>query len=236
MDKLFIDDIMPNSVLAQDVYGNSYNLAHPLLRKGSVISADYLYKLKERGIDFLYVKQKIMEAVGEPGTNPHAKFNIPYQKAKSTVSPIVRKDAVKSLRNLHIISQGSDPQATANAVNHLCDVLTSVVDGMHASKTVNIHQIQSVDEFIYHHSLSVTVLSLAIGQGLGLSKTELFNIAQCALFHDVGKYLVPPEILNKKDLLNEKELRAVKRHSAAGYEYMKKSNMLAEKHQRSSLK
>jgi len=231
LDKLNIDDIMPNSVLAQDVFGQIDNTSLPLLRKGSIISAEYLYKLKERNINYLYVKRKISGILlSEPGTNPHARFSIPYEKSKSSVSPIVRKDAVKSLRALHIVSQGSDAQATANAVNHLCDVLTKIVDGLHTSKTVNIHQLQSVDEYIYHHTLSVVVISLAIGQGLGLGKTTLFNIAQCALMHDVGKYLTPPEVLNKKELLNESELQTVKRHAVTGFEYMKKSDMLTETH------
>jgi HD-GYP domain-containing protein (c-di-GMP phosphodiesterase class II) len=44
--------------------------------------------------------------------------------------------------------------------------------------------IKSYDEYTYHHSVNVSILALALGQRLGLSKKELTELGIVALFHD----------------------------------------------------
>jgi HD-GYP domain-containing protein (c-di-GMP phosphodiesterase class II) len=57
---------------------------------------------------------------------------------------------------------------------------------------------------------------MALGQRLGLSKRMLTELGMAALFHDIGKIEIPPEILNKPTNFTEDEWRIVKRHPAWG--------------------
>ncbi len=76
--------------------------------------------------------------------------------------------------------------------------------------------IKDYDEYTYHHSVNVSVLSIALGQRLGLSKKALNELGLAALFHDMGKVEVPLEILNKPTAFTENEWLIMKKHPQWG--------------------
>ena len=76
--------------------------------------------------------------------------------------------------------------------------------------------IKDYDEYTYHHSVNVSVLAIALGQRLGLSKKALNELGLAALFHDIGKVEVPVEILNKPSAFTEEEWLIMKKHPLWG--------------------
>jgi len=76
--------------------------------------------------------------------------------------------------------------------------------------------IKDYDEYTYHHSVNVSILSVALGQRIGLSKRVLTELGLAALFHDIGKIEVPHEILNKPSNFNEDEWRLIRKHPIWG--------------------
>lgn len=76
--------------------------------------------------------------------------------------------------------------------------------------------IKNYDEYTYHHSVNVSIFSIALGQRLGLRKKMLTELGLVALFHDIGKIEIPEEILNKPSAFTDDEWRIVKRHPIWG--------------------
>ncbi|OHE56445.1 MAG: hypothetical protein A2Z47_05395 [Thermodesulfovibrio sp. RBG_19FT_COMBO_42_12] len=76
--------------------------------------------------------------------------------------------------------------------------------------------IKDYDEYTYHHSVNVSILSIALGQRLGLSKKILTELGLVALFHDIGKVEIPYEILNKSTNFTDDEWILMKRHPVWG--------------------
>lgn len=76
--------------------------------------------------------------------------------------------------------------------------------------------IKDYDEYTYHHSVNVSVLAIALGQRLGMSKKVLNELGLAALFHDIGKVEVPLEILNKPTSFTEDEWLIMKKHPQWG--------------------
>jgi HD-GYP domain-containing protein (c-di-GMP phosphodiesterase class II) len=76
--------------------------------------------------------------------------------------------------------------------------------------------IKDYDEYTYHHSVNVSILSIALGQRLGLNRRLLTEIGLVAIFHDIGKIEIPTEILNKTTNFNEDEWKVMKKHPAWG--------------------
>lgn len=72
------------------------------------------------------------------------------------------------------------------------------------------------DEYTFAHCVNVSMLSVAIGRRLGLSRTALASLGVAGLLHDLGKLAVPPEILRKADRLSPEEWRVVQRHPLEG--------------------
>lgn len=72
--------------------------------------------------------------------------------------------------------------------------------------------IKDYDEYTYHHSVNVSILSVALGQRIGLSKKALTELGLVALFHDIGKIEIPSEILNKPTSFTDDEWNVMKKH------------------------
>ncbi len=84
------------------------------------------------------------------------------------------------------------------------------------------------DEYTAIHSVNVCILALTFGRNLGISEHELNQLGLGALLHDVGKMIVPLEVLNKPGALTEKEFSMLKEHPSFGYDLLKTKNRLPE--------
>jgi len=76
--------------------------------------------------------------------------------------------------------------------------------------------LRDYDDHSYVHSVNVAILSVALGDYLGLNRQQLFELGFAALFHDIGKVLIPPSVLNKHGWLNDEEWRLVSQHPDFG--------------------
>lgn len=67
------------------------------------------------------------------------------------------------------------------------------------------------------HSVNVAVLSLCLGNRIGLPRNSLVHLGICGLFHDLGKIDVSREILKKAGQLTEDEWVEMKKHGFGGH-------------------
>jgi len=72
------------------------------------------------------------------------------------------------------------------------------------------------DEYTYAHCVNVSVLSIGMGQALGLSRGALANLGVAALLHDIGKVAIPAGVLHKPGPLSPDEWAQVRRHPIEG--------------------
>jgi HD-GYP domain-containing protein (c-di-GMP phosphodiesterase class II) len=84
-------------------------------------------------------------------------------------------------------------------------------------------QLKNKDKYTAQHSLNVCVLSIVLGRHLNLSEMALNNVGLCGMMHDMGKMLVPLEILNKPGQLEPDEMLIMQSHTTLGYELLKSS-------------
>lgn len=66
------------------------------------------------------------------------------------------------------------------------------------------------------HSERVRAYSQMIGKQMGLDRDELDRLVWAGLLHDVGKLLVPTEVLNKPGKLTDDEFDLIKKHPEYG--------------------
>ena len=88
--------------------------------------------------------------------------------------------------------------------------------------------IKNYDEYTYNHSVNVSIYSLAMGRRLGFSRDTLTELGMTGLFHDVGKSMVPKEILNKPAALDQTEWVLMKKHPLMGVETVLNLKQLGE--------
>lgn len=84
------------------------------------------------------------------------------------------------------------------------------------------------DEYTKNHSKNVAELSAEIAKKMNLSDSFIRKVYLTGLLHDIGKLLMPLEILNKKGSLNEDEYNIIKKHPLIGYNALIKTESLKE--------
>lgn len=81
--------------------------------------------------------------------------------------------------------------------------------------------LQSKDDYTYRHNVAVGILSTLLGKWLKLKPEELSMLTIAATLHDIGKIMIPAEILSKPGSLNEEEYAMMKKHTTIGYEMIR---------------
>lgn len=76
------------------------------------------------------------------------------------------------------------------------------------------------DPYTAGHSRRVALLSCAIAKEMGLSEDMIEEIDVIGHLHDIGKLVVPAEILSKPGKINEHEFSIIKDHPTIGYEIL----------------
>jgi len=146
----------------------------------------------------------------------------------------------------------SGPEAArkvySHCLSHVMDVMRKVrqgldVDFMQSYEAVDtlmlgveadpahmtlLSKLHHYDDYTLRHSLNVSLLSLIFGSHLGLEREELRRLSFAGLFHDVGKFRIPLDILNKPGRLSEREFEVMKHHSLIGYDMLKGQPGLTE--------
>lgn len=101
-----------------------------------------------------------------------------------------------------------------------------LMDAMLASVTRNDHaflvlsKLRNRDEYTYTHSINVSFLAMAFGRQLGLDDDAARRLGMAGLFHDLGKNLVPDEVLNSPRKLLPEEFDIMKQHPRLGLDQL----------------
>ncbi len=76
--------------------------------------------------------------------------------------------------------------------------------------------LRDYDEYTFTHCVNVCIFSVIIGQRLGLTKLQLYDLGLGALFHDLGKQRIDYDIINKATGLTDEEWGALREHPTEG--------------------
>lgn len=93
-------------------------------------------------------------------------------------------------------------------------------DFLHVAKRWG-EEIEAKDRYTQGHCQRVAELSCAIAKRSGMDDAAMFWFRIGALLHDVGKIVIPPEVLNKPGKLDDVEWEQMKSHTTAGVEMLK---------------
>jgi len=85
---------------------------------------------------------------------------------------------------------------------------------------VGLTALKEHDEYTYAHCVNVSVLSISMGQALGLPRQALADLGVAALLHDIGKVAVPGDVLRKPAKLTSDEWNFIQRHPLEGVKMM----------------
>lgn len=85
---------------------------------------------------------------------------------------------------------------------------------------VSLARLKTRDDYTYMHSVAVCALMVALARQLGLDEEQCRVAGLAGLVHDVGKALMPLDVLNKPGSLTDAEWRVMRSHPQRGYELL----------------
>lgn len=119
----------------------------------------------------------------------------------------VTREFMESVRSGHAIRRGEVKRAVQTIVDQVLEDDTLLV---------GLTNLRDYDEPTFTHSVNVCVFSVSLGQRIGLSRFELYDLGMAALLHDVGKVDVPTEVLQKAGALDDEEWTMMRNHVQYG--------------------
>ncbi|MFI5303222.1 MAG: HD-GYP domain-containing protein [Nitrospiria bacterium] len=165
---------------------------------------------------------EIEEYFEKKGVNLSANINKGSKEfAKKTYMNTV--SAVNQVMESAKLNQAVSMKRTKRLVQSMVDLILQ-----EESVLLGLTNLRCYDEYTYHHSVNVCILSLGIGQRLGYDKIELSNLGMASLFHDIGKSDVPIDLLNKPTDFDDKEWNIIRRHPVLGIRNIMKIKGLNE--------
>jgi HD-GYP domain-containing protein (c-di-GMP phosphodiesterase class II) len=91
-----------------------------------------------------------------------------------------------------------------------------------------LHHYSTSTDYIYHHAVSVGILSTFLAKKLNYSSGDCIQIGLAGVLSDCGMAKVQPTLLNKSGALTTAEFEEVKKHTIHGYNMLKKIPSIKE--------
>ncbi|MCE5287344.1 MAG: HD-GYP domain-containing protein [Pelosinus sp.] len=200
MMRISIKRLRPGMIIGKCIFSSDGQF---LLGNDVVLNTNYINRLRKIGIDSIYVKSSLQEEVAIPET---------VSEETRQQSLIAVKKALNSVQLNEKIN-----------INEMRTMAKAIVDEviLNGRTLVHLNDIRTHDDYTFSHSVNVCILATVLGLGLGYNEARLRELALGGLLHDLGKMIVPAEILNKPGKLTNDEMVVVQRHSESGFEILR---------------
>jgi HD-GYP domain-containing protein (c-di-GMP phosphodiesterase class II) len=206
--------------------------SHPYLYMADevITSEEAVQKLIEEGYQDVYIdplrsEQPIQSSVpiavdrsiAESADTSSHKAKVPLQEEMVSAAE-VHDDSVGYVRSFM-----RDMRSGKLNMEPAGDIIERITDSLerNADALVSLCRLRRTDSYTYMHCVNVAVLTALFARNEGKDREQVFACALAGLFHDLGKSLVPPTILNAPRKLTNAERIAMNEHPEKGHEQLK---------------
>ena len=170
-----------------------------------------------KGLDVLAGEASAEAEVVPPPPMPpvpeKAAFNDEVKRAAKICAK--GKEAVLSMFQEARMGKAIDAEAAMPLVE---EISNSVLRNPGA--LISLARLKTADDYTYMHSVAVCALMIALSRQLKLSEEETRDAGMAGLLHDLGKAMIPMQVLNKPGKLTEAEFALVKKHPEEGHKLL----------------
>jgi putative nucleotidyltransferase with HDIG domain len=155
------------------------------------------------------------EAVLLNAINPPMKVDVAEELERAASICSEAKEAVTSMFNEARMGKALD---TADAMPLVEEISNSVLRNPGA--LISLARLKTKDDYTYMHSVAVCALMVALARQMGMDEQQSRQAGMAGLLHDIGKMMIPIEVLNKPGRLTDQEFNLVKSHPAEGHKLL----------------
>ena len=134
---------------------------------------------------------------------------------------IQSKQAVFSMFQEARMGKTVDAEGAQQLVDEISDSLAR-----NASALISLARLKTADDYTYMHSVAVCAMMIALARQLGLDEAQTRSAGLAGLLHDLGKAVMPMEVLNKPGKLTAAEFGIMKSHPEEGHSLLQQVGKL----------
>src|SRR4051795_8261596 len=216
--------LQPGTVLGRDVF-DGRSSAIPLLRKGVKMTERHRDALLAVGVHAVYIQDEVGEGIQVTQAID------PDTRRRATIAVSRAFDTCKES-----LANGTGvPEAVIGDLAKVAEMIARDIEET-ADMAVALDDLASADGYTLQHSIDVAAVGMLIGQKLFRERGWLDHLGRRVydrrdrrlarlglglLLHDIGKLIIPADILNKPGKLDEAEWELMRAHPRAGVEMLR---------------
>lgn len=195
-------------------------LAKPIFNEEGVVllgahvelSNGLINRLEQLGVDYVYIEDAITEDV-------------------VVSDPISDETRMRALTEIRATFRQSMTETTGSRIavrnpvlgKSFNRVLEMIIDDLNGNQgaLMMMTNLNVMNNYLYKHSLNVTVYTLMLGIIQGYNKSELVTLGLGCMMHDIGKSKIRQELLTKPGLLTAEEFKEIQTHTTIGFQMLK---------------
>ncbi len=224
-------------------------MEHPFWRTRFVLDdADDIRRIRESGISELWIDtgKGLDASVGEVRAETHSEIEVAaevdrtLERSAEHRAPPRQVPMVEEVRRAAKICIGSKKAVvsmfnearmgktvSSEAAGELVDEISSSVM-RNPGALISLARLKTADDYTYMHSVAVCALMVALARQLGQDEATTRELGMAGLLHDLGKALMPMEVMNKPGKLTDEEFAIIKGHPEAGHKMLLEGSGVGE--------
>ncbi|WP_102348054.1 HD-GYP domain-containing protein [Bacillus sp. Marseille-P3661] len=219
------NQLIEGCILSADVVSLT---RHPIIPKKSIISEQNIQVIKAFLIKEVQVEPTLVS--GEPFTPSEVleeENNEPKSSEyKEESFAVIYLKAVQAYKKLFKGWQSGLSIDMPIVRSTVLPVLEAALKA--PSDIFTFHHYPTEEDYLYHHAISVGLLSTVIAKALNFPKGDCIQIGIAGAMADCGMAKIDPKIFNKKVSLTKQEFEEVKRHPEYSYLMLKQVKLLKD--------
>ena len=197
MRVISLDSVKGNELLAKDIMNSNNSI---LMTAGTVVKREYVDRLRELDIEFIYVDDELAKGVN----------------LTESLELQIKEQCQEAVRNILLKYSYHNDQELDEIRNIADDIIYDIMN--EPEVMYNLSSIRNKSESTYSHSLNVCALSVILALKLKLAKSKVKDIAIGCLLHDIGFTYISMDYSNiNMEACSSKELKEIKKHIIYGY-------------------
>lgn len=230
MKQISVKDLIPGMIVANDILNFESQIIVP---KDVILTENIISRLESYSIYYVSIKDQVFEELSTPMVNA-----VSNNEQLSGSDDLSNKEKIRSSTQFLRFSKDFDKCA-----EHFKDNLMNAIyqnqpfyaqellaetmqlltqDDGSVSVFDMLLNMRNIDDSVYAHCIDVALISNMLAKWLHFSEEDQIMATSCGLFHDVGKFMLPQDVLRKPGKLTSQEFEIIKTHTIEGFHLLGK--------------
>lgn len=220
MKRVSAVELRPGMVTADDVFSYNNQL---ILPRGLVLTDKTITKLAFYSVIDLWIEDgPVKKEIQLPSTSYSERIrkSEEFKRFKDSFE----KDAISFKNAINDVVEKGAPLNADQLMEQTLELISSA-----NNSSVHIfdllHNMRQYDDSTYIHCINTALICYMFAQWLQFDERQVRIATLSGLLHDVGKTLIPEQILKKPGRLTDEEYNVIMKHAQSGYEILKNQDL-----------